>query len=80
MTFWGATFIGKAFFKAAIQTVFVIFLFSKENIEFLITAITKLSPDFGNTITTWLEAQKHSFLRPKDAAALNNEVKINVEV
>lgn len=71
LTFWGATFIGKAFFKAGIQTVFVILLFSKENIEFIIASLTKLSAEWGQYAHDWLESQKLTFLkghRPEDEA------------
>lgn len=61
LTFWSATFIGKAFFKAGIQALFVIMLFSKENIEFLIGTLSRMSPEWGSYVTNWLNHQKNAF-------------------
>ncbi|XP_041348146.1 vacuole membrane protein 1-like [Gigantopelta aegis] len=60
-TFFGATLIGKAVIKMHIQKLFVIFLFSKEHVELLVSLLGKV-PYLGLSAQTpfsnWLEAQK----------------------
>ena len=58
MTFFGATFIGKACIKATIQTVFVILTFSKHHIESMLNLIGSLLPFLKETLINSLEKQK----------------------
>lgn len=57
-TFFGATFIGKAIVKATIQTVFVIFTFSKHHIETVIKFLEGVLPFLKDNLKNSLENQK----------------------
>jgi ABC-type phosphate transport system permease subunit len=53
------------------QTLFVIFLFSKENIDFVIESIMKISPVVGQRIVSWLDQQKASFIHGHKESSTN---------
>lgn len=61
LTFWIATFIGKALIKASIQTLFIILLFSKDNISVIVNLIKVHYPDLAASVSNWLALQKTNF-------------------
>jgi hypothetical protein len=58
VTFFGATFIGKACIKSTIQTCFVILTFSKHHIETILNLIGSLLPFLKDSLVNSLENQK----------------------
>ena len=60
--FFLATFIGKALIKSSMQSGFVIFLFSKSNMEVFIEYLKKYFPDFGTSFELFLANQKAVFM------------------
>jgi hypothetical protein len=58
MTFFGATFIGKAVFKVSIQCFFIIIMFSQHHVENLLGFIERNIPFLKNQISNSLEKQK----------------------
>lgn len=57
-TFFGATLIGKAFFKAHFQTIFVIIMFSKKTLDYVINLVESLIPWLHGNLRTMIENEK----------------------
>lgn len=64
MTFFGATFIGKAIVKVSIQCFFVIVMFSAHHAEHLLTLIEENIPSLHGTLSDSLEKQKAKLFNP----------------
>lgn len=71
LSFFGATFIGKAIIKVLLQTSFVILLFHNDNLDLLISSFDRLvggsssalkSLNLHGSLTTYLEEQRANFL------------------
>ena len=63
-TFFGATFIGKALFKASIQSIFMIGLFNDDVIKVVLNGINRILPSLYTYFVMVLEDQKSKFDRP----------------
>ena len=63
--FFGATFIGKAFFKVHIQMLFTILLFSEKHLETLLTIIQAHFPSLQSSLSHFLANQKKSLHSPQ---------------
>jgi len=64
MTFFGATFIGKAIIKVSIQCFFVIIMFSAHHAEELLSFIETNVPQLHGTLSDSLEKQKNKLFNP----------------
>jgi len=58
LTFFGATLIGKAFIKAHIQTIFVIVMFSKKTLDYVIDLVESLLPWLDGNLRAMIEDEK----------------------
>ncbi|KAI8896221.1 hypothetical protein BC833DRAFT_622310 [Globomyces pollinis-pini] len=56
LTFFGATFLGKAIFKSNIQSFAIMILFSKDTIHIIQTQLVRYFPTYKVAITTFLES------------------------
>ncbi|KAI3651189.1 hypothetical protein MP228_004670 [Amoeboaphelidium protococcarum] len=70
-TFFGATLIGKAFFKASLQTWSVIFVFSKSSLDKLLAVVKKFNPQLHMIISKFLAEQRLAFSRPSGVKVPN---------
>ena len=60
-TFFGATFIGKAVIKASMQAFFIVFLFSKESLGYVLAFLKRQSPAIFKIIDEFLKQQHQRF-------------------
>lgn len=71
-TFFGATFIGKAVFKATIQAFSVIMLFSKQNMNALLSLLKQSNNQrIYQLATDFFQQQKHRFQETKKPGSPN---------
>jgi vacuole membrane protein 1 len=60
--FFIATFIGKAIFKASLQSCFVILIFSKDTLNLIFGFLKKYQPRLGTYLEKFLSKQEAAFL------------------
>lgn len=76
-TFFGATMIGKALFKAHLQTIFVITIFSKHHVEHIIEYVENLVPFLSGKLSTSLEKQKRKLFHSSQDAIVEPKALIS---
>ncbi|KAI9011416.1 hypothetical protein BC832DRAFT_590642 [Gaertneriomyces semiglobifer] len=64
MTFFGATFLGKAVFKSSIQTISVIVMFSEEILAFVLAELNKYAPWLHDAVKSALNEQVMRYRDP----------------
>lgn len=65
--FFSATFIGKAIIKVHIQMLFVITIFRKETVDYLLNIFGSINEGLKSIISTSLEKQREALHHPADA-------------
>ncbi|RKP25842.1 vacuole membrane protein 1 [Syncephalis pseudoplumigaleata] len=67
-TFFGATFLGKAVVKAAIQSVFVVVMFSKDSLAAVLDVLARIAPPVHDIVAKAVAAQTRKLQAGGDAA------------
>ncbi|KAJ3016263.1 Vacuolar membrane protease, partial [Thoreauomyces humboldtii] len=66
LTFFGATFLGKAVFKSSIQTISVILMLSEESLSFILAELKRFVPPVHSVVQNLLDEQVKRYQRPHD--------------
>ncbi|KAJ3331866.1 Vacuolar membrane protease [Blyttiomyces sp. JEL0837] len=74
MTFWGATFVGKALIKNTIQSVSIIMLFSEGVLESILGLLKERLPGLHAIAESILDAQIRQFHSPKDPSEQSTSI------
>lgn len=64
-TFFSATCLGKAFFKTHLQIVFVVLVFSKTYIDYVLSTAELYLPFLKGSLSAMFQQQKENLMNPK---------------
>ncbi|KAI9598301.1 hypothetical protein BDF19DRAFT_229207 [Syncephalis fuscata] len=76
-TFFGATFLGKAVVKAALQSVFVVVMFSKDTLATILSVLANIAPSIHDLVAKAVAAQTKKLQSGSDDNSNDNTTDTN---